>query len=79
MAENEVNLEALTPDELVELNQELGREIDAVREYRRKVKAVHDEKVFKASIAAKLTPEELAQLSVTVTPAPLSLNIKGHK
>lgn len=40
-----MNLESMTIDELVAANQELGVEIDALREKRREINAVRDRKI----------------------------------
>lgn len=39
------DLDAMTPDELVALNQDLGAAIDEIRAYRRLIKEVHDAKL----------------------------------
>jgi len=75
----EIDLEALTVDELVELNQKLDVERQAVRDKMKAVNAVISAKLMSASIAAKLSPAELEAVknaSVSIA-APLSLKAEA--
>lgn len=76
----DADLVALSMDELVALNQDMGRHIDNIREYRRTINKVLSDKQIAASIAAKLTLEERKALGiqdVIVTPEAIIGSLKA--
>ena len=73
------DLETMSDDELTALNQDMGATIDEIREYRRRITSVIDQRLTRASILAKLSAEERAALgdgSVVINAVPLMGSIK---
>ena len=73
-------LDAMTFDELVVENQEAGREIDVLRDYRRDVKARYSAKLnadsLRGTLGSHLTDDQAAQINAIVNAPRLAVKSK---